>query len=166
MISLTQRWDIAALLKCQCSLKACRPRDRLFTPIPYPSNPLTISDFLRKRRIDLGLRQRDVASILHVNVGSIRNWESNTCEPIISKLSTIIEFIRYCPYDVRLPTHKKVVLWRSYNGLTQKEMARLVGIDPTTLARLENGRIRMSSHSALYIDRLRAALRARQNNLD
>jgi transcriptional regulator with XRE-family HTH domain len=130
----------------------------VFTPVPYAAEPVNISDFLRKRRIDLGLKQRDVAALLNVNVESIRNWEGGWRQPHIAELPKIIAFIGCCPYDLTLPLHKRIVLWRSYNGVTQKEMAEIIGIDPTTLARLEDGRIQKRSHYLRYIDRLKVSL--------
>lgn len=125
-------------------------------------NPITISDFLRKRRIDLGLKQRDVAALLNVNVASIRNWEGNWRQPHISELPKIIAFIGCCPYNAALPLHERLVLWRGYNGLTQREMAEIIGIDPTTLARLEGGHIRNRKNRTGYIHRLREALQSRR----
>ncbi len=157
-MSQSSRTDIPALTRCHFNIRAFRPGNKIFTPIPYPFQPKTISDFLRKRRIDLGLWQRDVAAILDVNVASIRNWEGNWRKPHVEELPGLIWFIGFCPYDVTLPMHKRIVLWRSYNGLTQKEMAKRMGIDPTTLARLESGRIRNDAHRTYYLKVLRDAL--------
>lgn len=41
----------------------------------YPENPKNIGDKLRKRRMDLGLEQKDVAKIIGVTEPSIWNWE-------------------------------------------------------------------------------------------
>jgi len=70
----------------------------------------------------------------------------------------IIEFIGFSPYDPALPLSKKVVIWRSYNGLTQKETANLAGIDPCTLSRLERNQIRSSSKAAIYASKIRTRI--------
>jgi len=44
----------------------------------YPTNPVTIGDHIRKRRMDLGLLQREVAEIIGVTESSIWNWEHGT----------------------------------------------------------------------------------------
>ena len=100
------------------------------------------------------MKQREVAAILDVNVASVRNWEGNLREPHISEIPGIINYIGYCPYDLSLPLEKRAVVWRSYNGLTQKRMAKIIQVDPTTLARLERGRIRHPLNRARYTNRL------------
>ena len=41
----------------------------------YPANPETIGEHIRKKRIDLGLMQKEVAGIIGVTESSIWNWE-------------------------------------------------------------------------------------------
>ena len=41
----------------------------------------TLGDHLRKRRMDLGLRQQDVAERLGVCTDTVVNWEQARCEP-------------------------------------------------------------------------------------
>jgi transcriptional regulator with XRE-family HTH domain len=139
---------------------APKPRNRVFTPIPYPLEPVSVGDFLRKRRIDLGMMQREVARSLNVSVVSIRNWEGNWREPHLSELPAIINFIGYCPYDIGLTLFQRVAVWRRANGLTQKRMAEIIGVDPSTLARLEQGRIRELTRRTRYLEQLQKALSA------
>jgi hypothetical protein len=49
----------------------------------YPQVLATIGDHLRKRRLELGLLQWEVAERLHVNPGTVSNWgtESNETRP-------------------------------------------------------------------------------------
>ena len=44
-------------------------------PISYPSNPISLGEKIRKRRMDLKLLQKDVAEICEVTEDSIANWE-------------------------------------------------------------------------------------------
>ena len=46
----------------------------------YPANPKTIGEHIRKRRMDLGLEQKEVARIIGVTESTIWNWE-NGCNP-------------------------------------------------------------------------------------
>ena len=41
----------------------------------YPANPKTIGKHIRKRRMDLGLMQKEVAKIIGVTESTIWNWE-------------------------------------------------------------------------------------------
>lgn len=59
-----------------------RPPQGTETPAPeYPRFLHTIGDELRKRRLDIGLRQRDVADLLGVAKDTVRNWEMNRTRP-------------------------------------------------------------------------------------
>lgn len=137
--------------RCHYCFSVIRPPSRIFTARPYPVFPETIGDFLRKKRLDSGLLQKDVATLLKINVASIRNWESNLRLPDLQALPEIINFIGCCPYDVNLPFNKKLVIRREINGITQKKMARLIGVDPSTLARWEQGERTPSFNQRLRI---------------
>ena len=70
-------------------------------PLPpfYPKELITLGDHLRKRRLDLGLLQKDVANKIGVNKATITNWELNHTFPEIRYIPAIIEFLGYWPYD-------------------------------------------------------------------
>lgn len=70
----------------------------------------------------------------------MQNWENNWREPDIKHLPKIIKFIDFCPYDASLTISQKAIIWRIYNGLSQKQMAKLAGVDPSTLSRFEQGK--------------------------
>lgn len=44
-------------------------------PISYAEDPVSIGDHIRKKRLELKLRQIDVAGICGVSEDRIRNWE-------------------------------------------------------------------------------------------
>jgi DNA-binding XRE family transcriptional regulator len=48
-----------------------------------PANPQTIGDHLRKRRLELKMLQREVASQIGVDTTSVFNWEANKARPEI-----------------------------------------------------------------------------------
>ena len=50
----------------------------------------------------------------------------------------VIEFLGYVPFEKNPETlGEKIVYNRRLKGMTQKELARQIGVDPTTLARWE-----------------------------
>ena len=68
-------------------------------PLPgYPEHPLTIGEHIRKKRMDLGLLQREVAEIIGVTESSIWNWEHGV-EPELQYNPKIIKFLGYIPFD-------------------------------------------------------------------
>ena len=72
---------------------------------------------------------------------SICNWEINRTSPQLYLIPRIIAFLGYIPYNTQSGTlGKRIVACRRAMGLTQKELARRLGVDPSTVARWESGR--------------------------
>ena len=87
---------------------------------------------LRKKRLDLDLSQPQVAKILKVVTDSITQWELNHTKPQDKQIPKIISFPGYSPNLEK----NKIKQYRIERGITQKEMARISKIDPTTLAKI------------------------------
>ena len=121
---------------CHTALEAPKP-----PPPGYPRELRTLGAHLRKRRLDLGLLQREVAEQIGVDGTSICNWENNRTSPSFHFVSRIVEFLGYVP-DV-FPTDtlgERIVAARRLLGLTQKKLAHRLGVDPSTLGRWERGK--------------------------
>jgi len=100
-----------------------------------------LGDHIRKKRLELGLFQRDAAEQIGVDPTTIWNWESHKSSPQVHDRPRIIEFLGYDPSPEPSTLAEKLLAARTDNGLTQKEMAKRLGVDPTTLSRLERGRV-------------------------
>ena len=81
-------------------LPFCHIQPTAGKPLPpaYPRELKALGDHLRKRRLDLGLLQRDVAEQLQVNQMTVCNWETNCTfpqllmiPPLIAKWEPIID---------------------------------------------------------------------------
>jgi len=121
---------------CQVSLKAKKP-----LPKAYPKELKTLGDHLRKKRLELGLLQKDVAKILGVSQDTIYNWENNRTSPGFRSIPKIIKFLGYIPYDIQgLSPGEEFRLLRRTLGLSQEKLAKKLGIDPSTLWRWEKGK--------------------------
>jgi len=106
-------------------------------PEPYPKTLRTIGDHIRKRRLDLKLFQKDVACILGVDTTSVCNWENNR-GPAINMIPKIIQFLEYNPFNNKFNTLGEKIKWyRKQRGMSQKQLAKRLDVDPTTLARWE-----------------------------
>jgi transcriptional regulator with XRE-family HTH domain len=121
---------------CHIALKVQRPSSKA-----YPQSLKTLGDHLRKRRLDLGLRQRDVSRILGVSEASVWYWEKNLTSPRLRHIPKIIEFLGYVPYNSSPKTlGQRIGNTRRLFGITQKELAHRLGIDPGTLSNWEKGK--------------------------
>ena len=107
----------------------------------YPKQLTTLGDHLRKRRLDLDLLQREVAVQLGVDDSTITNWELNHNFPELRFIPAIIEFLGYWPYDTPADNlGQQIVHTRTRLGLSQKELARNLGVAPSTLGRWEQNK--------------------------
>jgi transcriptional regulator with XRE-family HTH domain len=121
---------------CHFQLVARKPLDPA-----YPSHLKTLGDHLRKRRLDLGLFQSEVADTLGVTESTISSWETGRTSTQLRFIPRIIIFLGYDPLD-DLPHDtlgERIVATRQRLGMTQKELARALGVDPTTVGRWERG---------------------------
>ena len=76
---------------------------------------------------------------------TIYNWESNRKSPQLRFIPRIIEFLGYVP-DVAPATTlgERIITSRRLLGLSQREIANRLGIDPSMLGRWERGEGRPS----------------------
>lgn len=123
-----------ALPFCHVHLKARKPESRA-----YPKELKTIGDHIRKRRLDLHLFQRDVAEQIGVTESCIWNWESNTSTPELRCLSMIIRFLGYDPLPQPTSLVEQLLHFRRSRSMSQNALAKLIGVNPATLARWERG---------------------------
>jgi transcriptional regulator with XRE-family HTH domain len=111
----------------------------------YPEAPKTLGEQIRKRRLDLGIRQIDAAKIIGCNEMSVVNWEKGHGEPRITHLAGVVAFLGYDPFATKAVEEdnrswaERLLAYRKARGLTQKHLARKLEIDPSTLARWERG---------------------------
>ena len=68
----------------------------------YPHHLRILGDHLRKRRLDLGLLQKEIAKEIGVNKSTITNWELNHNYPELRFIPAIIEFLGYWPLITQL----------------------------------------------------------------
>jgi transcriptional regulator with XRE-family HTH domain len=104
-----------------------------------PEKLETMADHLLRRRLTLKLLQRQVAEQIGVDKCSIFNWENNRTNPDIEYIPAIIRFLGYNPLPSSHTWAERLVQGRTAMGLTQKEAAGRMGVDPGTLARWERG---------------------------
>ncbi len=94
---------------------------------------------MRRRRLDLGLLQREVADRLGTDTSTITNWELGRTQPELRFLPGILRFLGYAPWAADGSIGDRLLAYRRERGITQEVMARRLGIDPGTLSRWERG---------------------------
>ena len=140
---------MVALPCCHVTLSGSKPKNPA-----YPAELNTIGDHLRKRRLDLGLLQKELAVRIGVTTCTIMYWETNRVAPALRFIPSIIEFLGYDPTGKinaqslaeGLRAHRKRL------GLSQKKLAALLGIDQSTLASWEKEKHRPTRKSLQRID--------------
>jgi len=85
---------------------------------------------------------------------TIWNWENGKSKPELRYLSAIIEFLGYNPLAPPTSLSERLIYQRRLRGWTQDRMARLLGVDVTTLARWERGKRQPTRESLVSIREL------------
>ena len=106
-------------------------------PSTYPTELHTVGDHLRKRRLDLGLLQRQAAGQLGVDASTVTNWELGRTAPELRRVPNIIRFLGYDPIPKGETVGQTLKQFRRRQGVSQKELAAWLRVDPGTLARWE-----------------------------
>lgn len=133
----SSRRGIPAFPFCSVTLNAKKPLNSA-----YPKKLTTLGDHIRKRRLDLGLWQKDVAATLGVTVSAVTNWELNRVSPYFTYLPKIIAFLGYTPPPFDIMTDnimERMKAYRLTHGLSQEKFSKLIGVDETTVAKWERG---------------------------
>jgi transcriptional regulator with XRE-family HTH domain len=134
---------------CQLRISAQIPPGR-----GYPLTLQTLGDHLKKRRLDLRLRQMDVAEQIGVHQGTYEKWEQGTThEPEVRFFPAIVRFLGYDPSpavsseDLGL----RLKAARRARGLSQESLARLLGVDESTVQEWEAGKRRRRARRVVRV---------------
>ncbi len=112
----------------------------IIPPKGYPLHLKTLGDHIRKRRLDLGLSQQEVATIIGVSESTVWNWEHGT-EPELRYTPRILEFIGYIPFECPEDPVEKLRYYKLINGLSYEQLGRLMRRDPEQLTDWLSGRV-------------------------
>ena len=125
--------DTLALPFCCVHLKVPKPTN-------LPKILKTWGDHIKKRRLEVGLFQKEVARAIDVNECTVTQWELNRTIPQLRFIPRIVEFLKYVPLMGGGQTvGERIVKDRRMRGLSQRAFAEQLGVDPTTLSRIERG---------------------------
>ncbi len=106
----------------------------------YDFEPQTLGEHIRRRRLVLSITQEEAARWLGVNAWTVLNWETGETKPAIQFIPALVRFLGYDPEPVNQGTLAgQLVAKRRELGLSQREVARSLAIDPGTWAGWELG---------------------------
>jgi transcriptional regulator with XRE-family HTH domain len=106
----------------------------------YDFEPATIGEHVKKKRLQLGLTQNQIAKRLSVCVASVINWENGDHQPADAPtLKRIIQFLGYDPIPTGTTIADLLRAKRRALGMGQRELATHLGADPSTIMLWEQG---------------------------
>jgi transcriptional regulator with XRE-family HTH domain len=97
---------------------------------------------LRKRRLELGFLQSDVAAHIGVTDDCVSDWETGRSTPDAPLIPRVMDFLGYCPYESPKTFGDWLRMAREGLGLSQAALARLLGIDKGNVSEWERGETR------------------------
>ncbi|WP_262692508.1 helix-turn-helix domain-containing protein [Kordiimonas aestuarii] len=123
---------------------------------PYPKHPKTIGEHILKKRHELGLFQRHVAAQIGVNTWTITNWEKEATHPEIQFYPAIISFLGYEPFPEPRTLGEMIKFKRQSLGLSQRQFAELIQVDPSTVHQWEHNRRKPSGSAGQKLNQILA----------
>ena len=107
----------------------------------------TLGAMLKRRRVELGLRQADAAQRMRVCVESVLAWETEAKTPMASQYPAILSFLGFEPWPDPQTVGEKLRAARRRRGLSVKRAAQLLKVDEGTFTNWERGTRRLSPRS-------------------
>ena len=101
--------------------------------------PISVGDHIRKRRLELGLLQKEAAQRLAVNPWTVLNWEKGHTKPPVSAMPAIFQFLGYDPYPEPRTLPERLLAKRREMGWSIRQAANHLKVDSGTWANWERG---------------------------
>ena len=127
-------------------LKTLKPR-------PWVLLPRTLGEHLKKRRMELGLLQRDVQVRFGLDKETYANWEKDRCYPAMRHWPGIIKFLGRDPNPEPRTLGESLLAYRRHHGLSRRALAAVLGADDVTLWRWETDQ--QKPESERHVDAIR-----------
>lgn len=126
----------------EASRSVCKIKIPLKIPAPpeLTQEPVTLGDHLRRRRLELGLYQKDVAEQIGVTTSTIWNWENGWSSITLSCMPKVIEFLGYNPIPYPEDLMGRLAWYKLVKGLSLEQLGAEMGRDPEQLADWLSGR--------------------------
>ncbi len=113
-----------------------------------------MGDHVRRKRLKMGLMQKEVATPLGVNPRTILNWEKGHTAPPMVSIPAIVQFLGYDPFLKSKTLSQHLLAKRREMGWSITEAARVLGVDPTTWRNWECGQTILYRQHRIQVARL------------
>ena len=133
-------------------------RLKTLKPVPWKREPSTLGEHLLKRRMELGLRQRDLRRRFKLEKETYANWEKDRCTPAMKHWPNISAFLGYDPSPEPTTLGQRFLAYRRRHGLSRKALATSLGVDEATLWHWETDERAPTTKAHLHALRLFATL--------
>jgi len=110
-------------------------------PRPYDFEPISVGDHIRRKRLQLGLLQKEAARQLGVNSWTVLNWEKGQTEPPVFAMPAIFQFLGYDPHPEPKTLPERLLAKRREMGWSIQQAAGVVSVDPCTWRNWEQGQL-------------------------
>jgi len=118
---------------CKIVLKGDIARDG------FPSNPETFAEHILAARLERGLSQGELATLLGVTESTVWNWEDGRSSPPVHACREVIGFLGYDPFPLQPGNAGMLLAFRRRMGLRVKDAAAKAGVDAGTWSSWEKG---------------------------
>jgi len=98
-------------------------------PVTWKREPSILGEHLLKRRLELGLRQRDLAQTYGFDKDTYASWEKDKNFPVISQWPKLISFLGFDPSPPATTLGKKLQAYRRQHRLSRLKLAEKLGVD-------------------------------------
>jgi len=108
---------------------------------------------IRKRRLELGLTQKEVGEFFGVSEETIYNWESGKKQPDLKLMPKVIKFLGYIPFEPEGDDLiSRLKFYKLVNGLTVEELAEKISKHPDQVRAWLTGRRKPSRKNEKWLE--------------
>lgn len=101
-----------------------------------------MGEHLKRARLDRSIRQREVARSIGCRPAALGSWEKGRVAPDVRFWPAILAYLGYDPRPEPAGFGGRIRAAREAEGLSERELARKLGLDPGTVDAWERDQVR------------------------
>jgi DNA-binding XRE family transcriptional regulator len=121
----------------------------------YVKDPKSLGEYLRNRRMEMHLLQKDVAERFNVSEDCITYWENGRSKPQVQFYPKIIAFLGFNPFATDVSTlGGRIRQYRYKRGLSHKALGSLLNVNASTIGSWEAEEFKPNKETSIKIGKL------------